>query len=281
MEDERLRIFKLLETADNFIKYAPPERRERAAARARQRYEKAGKLAERAGASDLVEQVRLRLEDVQRRLERGDDGAAWSDEAGGSTVTSELPGHTQERVPPGQRVTRGWPVLHEGDIPSFDRDAWSFQIGGRVERPLRLSYDEVMTLDHVEVRSDFHCVTGWSKLDNLWGGVLARTVVNLASPHADATHVSVVADQGYTANVPLSVLMDDDVLLAWRHNGSELEPKHGWPLRLVIPKLYAWKSVKWVRGFELLTHDERGFWERRGYHNRADPWREERYSFQE
>ena len=282
MEDERQRIFKLLETADNFVKYAPPSRREAASRRAKRRYEKAGKLAERAGADDLLEQVRLRLTDVERRLEASEEGEAWDGESpGDSILTSELPKHAQERVPPGQRVTRGWPVLHEGGIPRFDPASWTFTIGGAVERPLELSYDEVMTLDHIELRSDFHCVTGWSKLDNVWAGVRARTVLQLATPKSDASHVVVHGDHGYTVNVPLPVLLEDDAILAWRHNGRDLEPKHGWPLRLVVPKLYAWKSVKWVRGFEVLTSDRRGFWEVRGYHNRADPWFEERYSFQE
>lgn len=280
MEDERQRIFKLLETADNFIKYAPPNKRTRAADRARRRYEKAGKLAERAGAPDLVEQVTLRLSDLERRAAEDGGSEAWDDSLG-PPVSSELPGHATDRVPPGQRVTRGWPVLHEGRVPRFDRTGWSFEIEGEVARRLHLSYDELMTIDHAEVRSDFHCVTGWSKLDNLWGGVKASMVLELASPLPNASHVSVFAEEGYTANVPLSVLKDDDVILAWRHNGRDLEPKHGYPLRLVVPKLYAWKSVKWVRGFRVLDQDRRGFWEVRGYHNRADPWREERYSFQE
>jgi DMSO/TMAO reductase YedYZ molybdopterin-dependent catalytic subunit len=284
VEDERRRIFKLIETADNFIKYAPPSRRPRAAERARKRYEKAGKLAERAGAGDLVEQVSLRLGDIERRLETiGEDLEAWNDDGadGGSILTSELPDHARERVPPGQRVTRGWPVLHEGGVPRFDRASWHFDISGHVDRPLRLSYDELMTLDHIEMRSDFHCVTGWSKLDNVWAGVKAAYVLGLASPKSGAGHVLVHGEHGYTANVPLSAMLQGDALLAWRHNGKDLEPKHGWPLRLVVPSLYAWKSVKWVRAFEVLESDRRGYWEVRGYHNQADPWREERYSFQE
>jgi DMSO/TMAO reductase YedYZ molybdopterin-dependent catalytic subunit len=283
MGDERERIFRLIETADNFIKYAPPGRRERALTRAKRRYEKAGALAERAGDEESMRQVELRLGDVERLAAATEEDDSWDEDGpgGGSILTSELPEHARERVPPGQRVTRGWPVLHEGRIPRFDRDAWSFEIGGTVERPLKLSYDELMTLDHIEMRSDFHCVTGWSKLDNVWGGVLARSVLGLASPTEDATHVTVHAEGGYTANVPLSALTEEDAVLAWRHNGEDLEPKHGWPLRLVVPKLYAWKSVKWARGFEVLTNDRRGFWEIRGYHNEADPWKEERYSFQE
>jgi DMSO/TMAO reductase YedYZ molybdopterin-dependent catalytic subunit len=278
--DELTRIFKLLETADNFIKYAPPTRTERAAERARRRLEKAGELADRAGAAELVEQVRLRLADLDRRAAEVD--ADDLDEADTAPIgSSSPPTHARDRVPPGQRVTRGWPVLHEGRVPKFDPNTWSFDVDGATARPLRLTYDEMMTLDHAEIRSDFHCVTGWSKLDNVWGGVRARTVIGLAGASPSAAFVSVRAEHGYTANLPLETLLGDDVLLAWRHNGKDLEPKHGWPLRLVVPKLYAWKSVKWVRGITLLQQDRRGFWEVRGYHNRADPWLEERYSFQE
>lgn len=282
MDEARHRIFKLLETGDNFIKYAPSDRRERASMRARKRFEKAARLAERAGATDLVEQALLRLEDIERRERDEDDRSAPAVHSfTGSTLTADPPAHARDRVPPGQRVTRGWPVLHEGRVPRFDRESWRFEIDGAVERPLRLGYDELMTLEHVEVRADFHCVTGWSKLDNIWGGVRARTVVELAQPSRPASYVSVFAEHGYTANLPLSALMEEDVLLAWRHNGNDLDARHGWPLRLVVPKLYGWKSVKWVRGFRLSETDERGFWEVRGYHNRGDPWLEERYSFQE
>jgi DMSO/TMAO reductase YedYZ molybdopterin-dependent catalytic subunit len=131
------------------------------------------------------------------------------------------------------------------------------------------------------MRSDFHCVTGWSKLDNEWVGVKTRPLIEMVEPNSDARFVTAAADYGYTANVPLELLLADDALLAWGHNGKDLAPKHGWPLRLVLPRVYGWKSVKWVRSFELLTDDRRGFWEVRGYHNQADPWHEQRYSYQE
>lgn len=279
---ERERIFKLLKTADNFVKYAPPGRDTRAAERARKRYERAARLAQKEGDAELEEQARLRLADLERRasLPPGASDEDGSD-LGGSIPTAELPAHAQARVPPGQRVTRGWPVLHEGPIPRFDRDTWRFSVNGEVGQTVELGYDELRSLENVELRSDFHCVTGWSKLDNVWRGVRAADVVARAAPLRDARHVTVLADFGYTANVPLAPLLEPETLLAWGHNGADLAPRHGWPLRLVIPRLYGWKSVKWVRAFELMTDDRRGFWEVRGYHNRADPWLEERYSYQE
>ena len=279
---DRDRIFKLLETADNFVKYAPPGRLDKAALRARRRYEKAGKLAEAVGDGDMLEQVRLRLGDLERRAALPPEEVdATTDNIGGSIATSDLPVHAQSRVPPGQRVTRGWPVLHEGPIPRFDPATWSFEIRGETAREVSLSYEELRARPHVEMRSDFHCVTGWSKLDNVWTGVRTKDLLADAGPTESAAHVVVHAEHGYTANLPLAVLLEDDALVAWSHNGDDLAPKHGWPLRLVVPKLYAWKSVKWVRGFEVTADDRRGFWEIRGYHNRADPWLEERYSFQE
>jgi DMSO/TMAO reductase YedYZ molybdopterin-dependent catalytic subunit len=174
---DRERIFDLLETADNFVKYAAPGREERASARARKRYERALDLAARAGDNGMVEQARLRLADLDRRAslpagERDDSG----DDARG-IVTAELPEHAQARVPPGQRVTRGWPVLHEGPIPRFERDAWRLRVGGGVRAALEIGYDELRALPNVEMRADFHCVTGWSKLDNVWRGVGAADVL--------------------------------------------------------------------------------------------------------
>jgi DMSO/TMAO reductase YedYZ molybdopterin-dependent catalytic subunit len=277
---ERERIFKLLETADNFVKYAPPGREGRAAERAKRRYERAARLAEKDGDAELVGQARLRLADLERRASLPPDAVATAPGAD-EIVTTEPPDHASARVPPGQRVTRGWPVLHEGPIPRFDPSSWRFTVGGTVGTEVDLTYDDLRSLENVEMRSDFHCVTGWSKLDNVWRGVRARDVIAPSNPAPQARHVSVVAEYGYTANVPLEAVLDEEALLAWGHNGADLAPRHGWPLRLVIPKLYGWKSVKWVRSFELLAEDRRGFWEVRGYHNRADPWREERYSYQE
>ncbi len=203
------------------------------------------------------------------------------DGSGGSILVSDLPEHARDRVPPGQKVTRGWPVLHVGGIPPFDESTWSLEFRGEVDVPFTLSYQELKALGPIDMRSDFHCVTGWSKLDNYWTGVKMTTLLERARPSEAATHVTVGDGIDYTANVPLDVLADDDVMIAWAHNGKDLAPKHGFPLRLVVPKFYAWKSVKWVRYFDFITADKRGFWEVRGYHNRADPWLEERYSYQE
>ncbi|MEX2555604.1 MAG: sulfite oxidase-like oxidoreductase [Actinomycetota bacterium] len=185
------------------------------------------------------------------------------------------------RVPPNQRLTRGWPVLHASPVPKFNPAIWSFRVWGEVENEFELTWDEFRALPPVNTQSDFHCVTGWSKLDNTWDGVSFRAVADRAKPKPTAIHVLIHAEYGYTANLPIEAVLDDDVLFAWSHDGEPLEPEHGGPLRLVVPKLYAWKSAKWVRGVKFMDRDERGYWEVRGYHNQADPFREERYSWQE
>lgn len=182
-----------------------------------------------------------------------------------------------DRVPPGQYVTDKWPVLHYGEVPKVDLKRWSFRIWGLVEEPLELTYEEVLRLPKVAVRCDIHCVTRWSKLDNLFEGADVRVLLQRARPLPEARYVMVHAEQGFTTNLPLEDLTKDNVLLAYAHNGQPLTPEHGWPLRLVVPHLYFWKSAKWVRGFELMAQDRPGFWESYGYHMRGDPWKEERY----
>lgn len=186
-----------------------------------------------------------------------------------------------DRLPPGQYEDRGWPALHFGAVPDLSVDTWRFRITGAVAAPIELTLAQLKNLERVDVHADFHCVTKFSVLDNDWHGVAAGTVLDLAELDAGASHVMVTAHEGYTANLPIEVLRDDDVLFAWARNGEELTPEHGWPVRLVVPKRYAWKSVKWVSGMEVLVGDRRGFWEERGYHNDADPWLEQRYSYQE
>lgn len=188
---------------------------------------------------------------------------------------------SRERVPPGQHLTRGWPVLHTGPVPRFDPATWRFRCTGAVEEPQTWTWEGLRAFPAVRHTTDFHCVTGWSKLDVTWEGVAFAEIARRCRPLGGATHALVKAPYGYDANVPLAALAGDDVLFAWEANGKPLEPKHGGPLRLVVPKLYGWKSVKWAEEVELLTADARGFWEQRGYHNRADPWREERYAWQE
>ncbi len=182
------------------------------------------------------------------------------------------------RLPPGQSLTLKWPVLHYGSIPRFDPARWDFQISGLVSEPKRLSWEQFRALPQTEVTSDFHCVTRWSRLDNRWKGVLFTEVIKQVAPKPEAQFASVLAEEGYTANVPLADLLLPNVLFAFEHDGEPLSAEHGGPLRLIIPHLYAWKSVKWVRGFVLLDFDRLGFWERNGYHAYGDPWKEQRYS---
>ena len=182
------------------------------------------------------------------------------------------------RLPPGQSLTLKWPVLHAGSVPDFDQTKWNFKIDGLVQEPLNLTWQQFLALPHTEVTSDFHCVTRWSRLGNHWKGVLFAGVMKLVKPEPAAAFALVLAEEGYTANVPLADLLCPDVLFAFEHDGEPLTAEHGGPLRLVVPHLYAWKSVKWVRGFTLLPHDQLGFWERNGYHADGDPWKEQRYS---
>lgn len=182
------------------------------------------------------------------------------------------------RLPPGQSLTLKWPVLHAGSVPRFDPAKWDFRVNGLVEEPVRFTWAEFHGLPQTEVVSDFHCVTRWSRLDNHWKGVLFTDVLQRVKSKPGATHVLVLAEEGYTSNVPLEDLERPDVLFAFEHDGAELPAEHGGPVRLVVPQLYAWKSVKWVRGMTLLDHDQLGFWERNGYHAYGDPWKEQRYA---
>jgi len=181
------------------------------------------------------------------------------------------------RLPPGQALTLKWPVLHYGSVPRFDPATWDFKVTGLVEVPRKLTWDEFNRLPRMTVTRDFHCVTRWSRFDNLWEGVNFREILSLAKPKNTASHVRVHAEQDFTANVPLADLDREDVFCATHHDGQPLNADHGYPLRLVVPHLYAWKSVKWVRGIEFLDHDVPGFWERNGYHMYGDPFKEQRF----
>ncbi|MDP2951959.1 MAG: molybdopterin-dependent oxidoreductase, partial [Chloroflexota bacterium] len=165
-----------------------------------------------------------------------------------------------------------------GDVPRSDPATWDFRAWGLVERPLRLTWQEFLRLPRTEVVADFHCVTGWSHLTFHWEGVLFSTLAGLARPRPDATHILVHAEGDYTTNLPLKDALDEDVLFAFKVDGHDLEPIHGAPLRLVVPKKYAYKSAKWVRGVEFAGQEVLGYWEARGYSSTADPWKEERYS---
>jgi DMSO/TMAO reductase YedYZ molybdopterin-dependent catalytic subunit len=182
------------------------------------------------------------------------------------------------RVPPGQTVTEKWPVLHYGSVPRVDLARWKFRVFGLVEEPIELDWAQFSALPTTSVTRDIHCVTTWSRFDNTFTGVPFREVLKLVKPLPDASHVMVHAEYGFTTNLPLADLDRDDVLFATHHDGKPLTPDHGYPMRLVVPHLYFWKSAKWVRGIELMDRDKAGFWEKNGYHMRGDPWREERYS---
>src|ERR1700730_13996218 len=186
-----------------------------------------------------------------------------------------------DRLPPGQYLTKQFPVLSYGPTPRFNAEKWDFSMMGQVEEPVRFSWEQLRKLPRTVQVSDFHCVTTWSRFDNRWEGVRVRDLMRQVKLKPEARHVFVLCDGGYTTNLTLEEFLDDDVMLAWGHNGRDLDPDHGFPLRLVVPKLYGWKSAKWVRAVEFTIHDRRGFWEVRGYHNHGDPWTEERYSFQE
>ena len=184
----------------------------------------------------------------------------------------------KDRIPPGQRLTGKWPVLHYGSVPGIDISSWTFSISGLVEKERKLRHQEFMSLPRVKVSSDIHCVTSWSKLDNLWEGVSTGLLRELTTILPDAKFVMVYSSGGYTTNLSLSDFFEPDVLLAIKYNNELLTPEHGYPVRLVVPRLYFWKSAKWVTGVEFMTEDRPGFWESHGYHNHGDPWKEERYS---
>ena len=183
------------------------------------------------------------------------------------------------RLPPGQYLTEKWPVLHAGTVPQTDLATWDFNVFGEVEEPVTLTYDELQALPQTEITIDIHCVTRWSRFDTTFKGVHWRELAKLVRPKPTAHFVVAHAEQGFTSNVPLEAIQDDHALIAWEADGEPLEPQHGWPLRLVVPSRYFWKSAKWLRGLELLSTDQPGFWERYGYHNDADYWQEQRYSF--
>ena len=183
------------------------------------------------------------------------------------------------RLPPGQYLTEKWPVLHAGTVPATDLATWDFRVFGEVENPVTLTWEELRELPSTEVTVDIHCVTRWSRFDTSFRGVHWRELAKLARPRSSARFVVAHAEQGFTSNVPLSLLEEDESLVAYEADGAALTPEHGWPLRLVVPQRYFWKSAKWLRGLELLDHDQPGFWERYGYHNDADYWKEERYGF--
>jgi DMSO/TMAO reductase YedYZ molybdopterin-dependent catalytic subunit len=187
--------------------------------------------------------------------------------------------YRQQRVPPGQSRTRKWPVLDAGGPPRIDIEKWKLRVSGLVQSPFEWNWQEFSKLPQVRVFADFHCVTHWSRLSNVWEGVSTRELLARAGgalPEAGFV-LAHGYDCGFTTNVPLADFLAEDALIAITHDGAPISLDHGGPARLVVPRLYAWKSAKWVEGIELLQHDQAGFWESNGYHMRGDPWAQERY----
>src|SRR6202140_634252 len=180
------------------------------------------------------------------------------------------------RLPPGQSLTLKWPVLHEGNVPRADLRTWDFRIDGLVEKPVRMTWEEFNKLPQTEIQCDIHCVTRWSRFDNCFEGVLFTEVMKLVTPKPGARFPMGRGEKGSPTNLPLEDLMNPDPIFAFQHGGETLSADHGYPLRLVVPHLYFWKSVKWVRGFALTAEGEPGFWEENGYHMYGDPWKEQR-----
>jgi len=192
-----------------------------------------------------------------------------------------LRGSKRERTPPGQSLTAKWPVLHYGDVPRVnpEHNDWTLSIFGLVDNPYELRYDEIRAQPAVDVVCDMHCVTHWSRLDNVFTGVPTRTIIERAKPLANAKFVMCHGENGFSTNLALAAFTGEDCILAYQWDGKDLEPDHGWPLRGVVPRLYLWKSAKWLRGIQLRETDAPGFWEKNGYHMRGNPWAEERFGW--
>ena len=274
--DAEARVTDLLRRADEVVKAAPARRAGSAV------IGQVGELL--AQARDALDGV---ADDERRRALAGQVSRRVGDldQAQVATFTGPSPGVRRAptrdvdpaRVPPGQHLTAGFPVLHVGRMPDTPAADWRLTVTGLVAQRRRLSLDDLRALPAVTDRSDFHCVTAWSRLDNDWTGVRVRDVLDLAGAKPTATHAIVAGHPAYTANLDLEELRRDDALVAWAHDGEPLAREHGGPLRLVVPTRYGWKSVKWVTEIRLLDHDVPGYWEERGYHDVADPFLEQRF----
>ncbi len=191
------------------------------------------------------------------------------------------PVYGQERVPPGQSVTQGWPVLHHGSIPYYqDMSKWNLRLFGLVEAEVVITHTQFLALPREGFHNDIHCVTSWSKLDNTWEGIPINAIMEKIQLKPEATHVMLHAEHGWTTNLPLADFLKETSFLGTKHHGELLTPEHGYPLRMVVPHLYFWKSAKWLRGIEFMEKDKPGFWERNGYHMYGDPFAEQRYDFE-
>ena len=188
-------------------------------------------------------------------------------------------GYDPARLPPGQYLTQRFPVLHTGRVPDYgDLASWTLRVFGAVRHPLTLDWAGLTSLPAVSVTVDLHCVTKWSKFDTTWVGVRVEDLLAAAGVTEAATSLLAHGEHGYSANLPLDALSGDGAVVAYRYDGELLAPEHGRPARLLVPRLYLWKSVKWLRGLELVEEEVPGWWERNGYHLRGDPWSEQRYS---
>ncbi len=204
------------------------------------------------------------------------DPTRYDDQPSGVIISPDT--RRAQRVPPGQARTRKWPVLHYGSVPHVSQSEWTLEIHGLVERPLTFNWEEFRALPRVKVFADFHCVTRWSRLSNIWEGVSTREILNRAGMRPEARFALPLGyDDGWTTNLPLEYFLAGDALFADTHDGELLSADHGGPVRLIIPQLYAWKSAKWVKAVELSASDRPGLWEEGGYHDRGDPWLEERF----
>lgn len=240
---------------------------------------------------ELLERARDLLEDVEDEQERLDlagsiarrvadlDREEIASLLGPSPDVARAPTRDVDpaRIPPGQHLTAGWPVLHVGSAPRRDLERFRFTVTGRVEQRLVLTFDELRALPTTTVTRDFHCVTTWSRLDNTWTGVRVSELLDRAVPRPEATHALVTGHPAYSANLDLEVLRGEDVLFAWAHDGRDLDVAHGGPLRLVVPSRYGWKSVKWAFELKLTERNVPGYWEERGYHDVGDPFLEQRF----
>ncbi len=227
-------------------------------------------------SASLGSQIRMAARGIAS-LFRGRVGGANPSASPGDSDVISPDTQRDRRVPPGQVQTRRWPVLHAGSTPRMDLGTWDLTISGLVDFPRTWNWTDFRSLPSSRVFADMHCVTRWSLLDNVWEGVLVADLMKQVVVRPEARFVLIRAENGFTTNLPLADFLKADCLFAWSHNGRDLEPDHGWPLRLVVPRLYAWKSAKWVRGVEFRAEDVPGFWEENGYHNHGDPWTEERY----
>jgi len=231
---------------------------------------------------DSLVERRMRYIERQKMLGHGVDVQIEGQKPQGSGRKNR---HGMPVVPVDQRLVTNWPVLDLGDVPDIARSAWRLEIAGLVENPVSLSWDEFMALPQADDESDFHCVTGWSRLDNHWRGVRFRTLAELVVPKENATHILCTgydkdfrSGEPYTTNLALARAIEEDVLLVHTWEGAPLPREHGGPCRMITPRLYAWKGTKWIRGIEFLDRNRKGFWEKRGYSNTAEPWFNDRYS---